>query len=295
MTITQGWAGEGHGELVYRLEMPEASPSNNTIKGMNRFVYQELRQRWQGFVLDGLNNHLPAKPLEKSALIVVRHSSGGLDWDNAVGGLKPLIDCLVKRSARNPDGLGLVRDDNPDNMPIAPFVHQVKAKRGKDRTEVLLYRLNDSCTAESTTLSPSWLTDGDAELAYSMEFPAETPSNNTIKAMSSRAYRALRARWQYRVVTELEGRRPKVAVQRSGLVIVRHGVKQLDWDNAYGGLKPLLDCLVTSSRKNPSGLGLIQDDNPEYMPYVPFVRQVRAKAGEEKTELRIYRLPSLQA
>lgn len=35
-----------------------------------------------------------------------------------------------------------------------------------------------------------------------------------------------------------------------------------DWDNLYGGVKPLIDCLVVYSKSHPYGLGYIVDDNP---------------------------------
>lgn len=287
MIVTQGWTGEGHGALVYKLEFPEATPSNNTIKGMNRFVYQALRQRWQGMVLDAIRNHIPATPIDRSALIVVRHSSSYLDWDNALGGLKPLIDCLVCASARNPSGLGLVADDNPTNMPIAPYVHQLKCKRGEERTELFIYKMDESSGTGADL--PAWCAD-DSNLVYSLEIPFESPSNNTIKAMSSKNYRALRKLWQYRVVTALGGRRSKPTLGKAAILVTRHCSGQLDWDNALGGLKPLLDCLVLSSRKNPSGLGLVEDDNPKFMPYPPFMQQFKSKRDAARTELRIFRL-----
>ena len=44
-------------------------------------------------------------------------------------------------SARNPDGLGLIVDDNPMAMPVAPELWQVKAKRGAGYTECFVYEL----------------------------------------------------------------------------------------------------------------------------------------------------------
>ena len=84
---------------------------------------------------------MPAFPVERSALIIVRHSAGVLDWDNALGGLKPLLDCLVAPSNRNPSGLGLIRDDNPCNMPFPPFMQQLSAKRRAGSTALYIYAL----------------------------------------------------------------------------------------------------------------------------------------------------------
>jgi hypothetical protein len=92
-------------------------------------------------VLEALKGVRPRQPIERSLIRLIRHSAGLLDWDNAFGGVKPLFDCLVSASARNPDGLALVRDDNPMAMPFPPHMTQVKCGRGEGRTEVLIYEL----------------------------------------------------------------------------------------------------------------------------------------------------------
>lgn len=128
--------------LVFDFELPEETPSNNTIKGMHWQAYRQLRQKWRVRVLSrGLHGRVPATPLERAALVVERHCAGELDWDNAYGGLKPLLDCLVGPSRRNPDGLGLVRDDNPRHMPYPPFVMQLPATRGEGKTRIRIYSL----------------------------------------------------------------------------------------------------------------------------------------------------------
>ncbi|KWT86107.1 hypothetical protein APY03_3811 [Variovorax sp. WDL1] len=52
-----------------------------------------------------------------------------------------MLDCLVAPSDKNPDGLGLILDDNPKAMPFPPFVRQLPAKRGAGRTLVQIYEL----------------------------------------------------------------------------------------------------------------------------------------------------------
>lgn len=141
------WMPEG-AVLKYTLELPEASPSNNVIKGMHFFVYKKLRQEWKVKVLRALVDQgidtETLLPIEKSFLAVYRFAtSSGLDWDNAYGGLKPLFDCLVCSSDKNPDGLGLIKDDSPKHVPLPPFVQQVKAKRDNSATIVQIYSLED--------------------------------------------------------------------------------------------------------------------------------------------------------
>lgn len=128
--------------LVYELRLPEATPSNNEIKGMHFHAYKKLRNEWRAAVAAALEHKLPAQPIELSALEIERYcAGGGLDWDNAYGGLKPLLDCLVAPSKRNPDGLGLVQDDSPKFMPEAPRLLQLPAKRGAGYTVIRIYSL----------------------------------------------------------------------------------------------------------------------------------------------------------
>lgn len=137
------------GRLVYSFEIDEATPSNNTLKNAHFRVYQGLRRKWRQMVEQALEeagqgdgSRLAA--IERCALEIDRHSVGHLDWDNAYGGLKPLLDCLVAPSARNPDGLGLIQDDSPLHMPSAPAVRQLPAKRGSGRTTIRIYDLDST-------------------------------------------------------------------------------------------------------------------------------------------------------
>lgn len=124
---------------VFELEMPQQTPSNNELKGMHWARYKKLREQWRAMVLDALGGKLPAAPLEKVYVEVDRYCSGTTDWDNAVGGLKPLLDCLVMQRKSNPDGLGLIRDDKPVVLLAAPRMRQMKASPGKGRTVVRIY------------------------------------------------------------------------------------------------------------------------------------------------------------
>lgn len=141
--------------LVLTLDLPEATPSNNTLKNMHYRVYSKLRRGWQAMVQGAVQRESGSspEPVERCYLTIERHSAGGgLDWDNAFGGLKPLLDCLVVASAKNPDGLGLIADDNPRNMPFPPGFKQLKAKPGHGRTVVRIY---DAKTLDHTP--PSWV------------------------------------------------------------------------------------------------------------------------------------------
>lgn len=138
----QAWSAPEGAVLRYQLELAEKTPSNNEIKEMNHFAYRQLRRMWQLRVWSALNGRRPKQAIERSFLSITRRcAGGGLDWDNAYGGLKPLLDCLVAASSRNPDGLGLIRDDNPTAMPLPPFVRQESAAKGKGSTLLEIYEL----------------------------------------------------------------------------------------------------------------------------------------------------------
>lgn len=138
---------------------------------------------------------------------------------------------------------------------------------------------------------PFWCNQ--AKLRYAFLFDELSPSNNVIKEMHYLAYRKLRQEWAMRVFVALNGRRPKESLNKVAVVAIRTSAGHLDWDNCYGGMKPIFDCLVQQTKKNPSGLGLIEDDNPNSMPYPPFILQRPGKQGKGSTAVFIFELDSL--
>lgn len=132
-----------NGQLRYVLRYEQQTPSNNELREMHYHVYRRLRRQWLGLTLQALaGKPRPVEPLTCAFVAVQRHCAGELDWDNAYGGLKPLLDCLVARSRRNPDGLGFIVDDSPRCLPLPPFMEQVSASPGKGKTLVLIYELS---------------------------------------------------------------------------------------------------------------------------------------------------------
>lgn len=129
--------------LKYEFSFDSETPSNNVIKNMHFQIYKKLRANWRAKLKAQLLDLDNIAPIEFAFLYVERHcAGGGLDWDNAYGGLKPVLDCLVLQSKRNPDGLGLITDDNPKNMPLPPFFVQSKAKKGMGKTILKIYELS---------------------------------------------------------------------------------------------------------------------------------------------------------
>ena len=74
------------------------------------------------------------EPMQKCKVTIERHSAGTPDYDGLVGGVKVLLDCLVVCTKKNPHGLGIIRDDNPECMELD--VIAVKCKRNKGKTVI---------------------------------------------------------------------------------------------------------------------------------------------------------------
>ena len=140
---------------------------------------------------------------------------------------------------------------------------------------------------------PAWCAA--ATLRFSFHLNRESPSNNDIRGLQPKAYKGLRQLWCNKILSKgLHGQLPEVPLARAALVLVRRSSGTLDWDNVYGGLKPIVDCLVVRSpRRSPNGLGLVIDDSPKYMPYPPFVLQRSASPGDGSTDIAIFELPRL--
>lgn len=61
-----------------------------------------------------------------------------------------------------------------------------------------------------------------------------------------------------------------------------------DWDGLYGGLKPVLDCLIPRSARHPHGLGIIQDDSPLH---IVCLHATPLLSGENGSRSVIYIMP----
>ncbi|WP_018234283.1 hypothetical protein [Thioalkalivibrio thiocyanodenitrificans] len=135
------WPLVRNARVCYRLDLAILTPSNNTLRGMHYMAYRKLRRAWASEILVALNMRLPSRPIAQALLEVHRYSSGELDWDNALGGLKVVQDCLVRQTSRNPDGLGLIVDDCPKYMPEPPYMRQLEARRNQGRSHIFIYEL----------------------------------------------------------------------------------------------------------------------------------------------------------
>lgn len=76
------------------------------------------------------------EPWDKATLSIIRYSTRLPDQDGLAP--KALIDCLVVRSARHPEGLGLIVDDSPAHLTLD--VRAVKCKQIEQRTSVIIQK-----------------------------------------------------------------------------------------------------------------------------------------------------------
>ena len=76
-------------------------------------------------------------------------------------------------------------------------------------------------------------------------------------------------------------------IEHCNIHIIRANSGRLpDWDGLYGGLKPLLDCLVVKTETNPHGTGIIVDDNPSCVLRLT-AEPVKVKAKQGYTKVHI--------
>ncbi|MHB1666160.1 hypothetical protein [Thiomonas sp.] len=250
------------------------TPSNNSLRRLHFWAYRRIRQAYRDELAS--QGQRLAQPLERAFITFRRYSAGNLDWDNAYGGIKPLLDCLLMPSKNNPDGLGFVRDDSPASLPRAPRLEQLPAKRSHGYVEVeITSALEDEEEPDLGVLVHRWVV------------PLLSPSNNQIKRLHPQAYRVLRSRWRQALETAPRPANLTLPLPSARLRVIRRSARLLDWDNAYGGLKPVLDCLTLPGERNPDGLGYLRDDGPAVLA-LPTFSQHPSCSASKGTELQLY-------
>lgn len=119
------------------------------------------------------------------------------------------------------------------------------------------------------------------------EIPEPTPLLNTYLRMHWQKRRRIAKAFAW-MVREAVGPITGEPMQRCKVRIERHSAGVPDTDGLVGGMKCLIDCLVVCTKRNPLGLGLIQDDNPGCMELEAV--SVKCKRKEGKTVIEISEL-----
>lgn len=82
------------------------------------------------------------QPFERAEVTIMRYSVGIPDQDGLIGGCKLHLDALLVRSERHPNGLGLIKDDDPSHLTLV--VRSVRCATQKDqRTQVTIHGATD--------------------------------------------------------------------------------------------------------------------------------------------------------
>ena len=114
-----------------------------------------------------------------------------------------------------------------------------------------------------------------AQISFTL--PKPTPSNNVLKGQHYFAYKKLREEFVDMVKEVVPV--PEKPITRCEIFITRYGSTPMDWDNVYGGFKPLLDALIIG--------GIISDDNPAVVTKLE-AAQVKCKRKDAQTRVVIF-------
>ena len=134
-----GWARET--SLVWGVRLSQPTPSSGALERLTASQRAALRRQWRDLLLAQAPPP-PEKAFAKVGLVIVRKASRLVNWDNAFGGLKPLMDCLVIRKLQHPDGLGYLFDDHPGSgMPHPPALAQQLVSKADESTLLFLFDL----------------------------------------------------------------------------------------------------------------------------------------------------------
>jgi hypothetical protein len=119
------------------LTIPDVLPSLNVQKRMHWAAYAKLRRQWAWLlVANGARNQ--GEPIPFAHITVSRNSPRLLDHDNLAGAFKPLIDVLRPVSKSNPNGLGLIEDDDASHVVVT--YQQAKCPKAQQHTTIQIER-----------------------------------------------------------------------------------------------------------------------------------------------------------
>jgi hypothetical protein len=116
-----------------KLELTRIPPSLNELRKKGHFAYRDLRLAWEkdlwictGSGEKSLELQRQASWLSPLAVTVHVYRRRELDYDNLVGGMKPVLDALVN--------IGYLRDDSPQHITVT----YLQASPFKPRTVITI-------------------------------------------------------------------------------------------------------------------------------------------------------------
>jgi hypothetical protein len=105
------------------IEIPMPTPSLNQLRKMHFHAVKRLRDRYTVILRTHATALNRAGPYQFRRVIIERRGVRALDYDNLVGGCKPLVDALCRA--------GLLWDDAPKHCQIQYTQTKVPAKSAR--------------------------------------------------------------------------------------------------------------------------------------------------------------------
>lgn len=99
--------------IEFKLAKPWVSP--NFFNRLHFGAQARLRQSWAQ-EMRSQTAHLNLAPMNQVEMTAYRIAARRLDYDNLIGGLKPIIDVMKVQSKKNPHGIGLILEDRREIM-----------------------------------------------------------------------------------------------------------------------------------------------------------------------------------
>jgi hypothetical protein len=126
-------------ELV-EFVLPHATLLLNTLLRMHWTVRRKYQKSLAGEIAALTRDAAGHQPFDRASILVTRYCLQLADPDNLPSSAKCILDSIVVRSTRNPDGIGLIQNDTAAHITLE--VRQVKvSKQAEQRTTVRIERL----------------------------------------------------------------------------------------------------------------------------------------------------------
>jgi hypothetical protein len=116
----------GHGIFDIDYVVPSSNQRLvNSRDPADRAKYRETRDDWQTLVMAAMRAHGVPKATGRRALVLIRFFSGrerARDYDNLVGGMKPVLDAMVLA--------GLIVGDDPGSVVVTYHQNKIDGPSG---------------------------------------------------------------------------------------------------------------------------------------------------------------------
>ncbi len=115
-------------KVIGVISLPVATPTGNMIKRMHPQLYKRLRDTFTLLVKSESLTVRRCEKGERRRIVITRYGARVLDYDNLVGGAKPLVDA-IRRSE-------LIEDDRPACVDLE--YNQNKCPKKDERTVITI-------------------------------------------------------------------------------------------------------------------------------------------------------------